>query len=471
MTIWWRRIGWNWNSIYTKLLMMYLWLILLGTSLMAGYVLWSFYAYFIHLRQTDLENWTAALSESVADALETEDLGQVHQLVQRYGAPNSITLRVFDRSGHLIASSNLNQDHTIQDWRGIPGVAAALNNQPAQGLTKGVLSTDDRLYIARPIVRHAQLLGVLRMSITLEQFQRQFARMVWAVVVAAALTILLCALISDRFARSFANPVERMRNFAIRVGSGNFGDTLTIHQSTELNQLAVELTRMSQRLASLDQERRAFLAKVSHELRTPTSNVQVTAEALRNGAMDEPDLRDRFLQTIDDEIKRLSRLIHDLLDLGRLEAGITPLEQQAIALRDLIQQAINAMESRTRAAGVTVVVKVPGLQLKGDTERLLQVFLNLLDNAIRHSSAGGQVLIEGRQHGRTAVIQIHDQGPGIRQADLSRIFEQFYTTDSSRQGSGLGLAIAKRIVEAHGGTITASSVLHQGATFTVQLPL
>ncbi|HBB35267.1 MAG TPA: two-component sensor histidine kinase [Cyanobacteria bacterium UBA8803] len=463
----------KWNSIHAKLFATYLMLTTLGTTLMAGYILWSFHAYFMRTRQTDLENWTVALSESVADALQEQDLQRVDLLVQRYGAPETVTLRVFDPKGRLLTTSSPEVDRQIADWYKIAGVREALQNQLAQGITKGVLSTDDRLYISRPIIRNGQLLGVLRMSITLKQFQRQFARVIWTIFGTLVLTIFLCALISDRFARSLSKPVETMRNFAIRVGSGHFDDKLAIRQSNELDRLALELNRMSERLASLDQERRAFLANVSHELRTPISNVQVTVEALRSGAAEEPELRDRFFQTVEDETKRMSQLIRDLLDLGRLEAGVTQLEQQNISLRSLIERAVRAMEPRMQTLGVSLAVDVADLQLQGDPERLLQALLNILDNAIKHSLPNSQVSISGRKDGKHALVKIQDKGPGISEKDLPRIFEQFYTTDPSRKGSGsgLGLAIAKRIVEAHGGSITASSTPGYGATFTICLLL
>jgi signal transduction histidine kinase len=421
----------------------------------------------------DLENWTAALSESAADALEAKNLQRVEVLVQRYGAPQNVTLRIFNQEGRLLATSDPRLDKQVTDWYKVPGVRQALQNRPGQGIAKGVLSTEDRLYIARPIVRNGQLLGVLRMSMTLDQLQRQFARVIWSVLGTLALTILICALISTRFARSLSKPIETMRNFAIRLGSGHFGDKLIIHENNELDQLAAELNRMSERLASLDQERRAFLANVSHELRTPISNVQVTVDALRSGAYEEPQLRDRFFQTIESEIKRLSRLIHDLLDLGRLEAGVTQLEQQNFSLQGLINRAVNAMEPRMQAIGVSARVNVVDLQLEGDPERLLQAILNVLDNAIKHSVTDSLVFISGYSEGKQAVVKIQDHGTGISEGDLPRIFEQFYTTDPSRKGSGngLGLAIAKRIVEAHQGSITANSVASQGATFTICLPL
>ncbi|RCJ15303.1 two-component sensor histidine kinase [Nostoc sp. ATCC 43529] len=461
------------NSIHIKLLATYLLLIVLGTSLMAGYILWSFHAYFMRSRLMDLENWTAGLSESVADALQENDLQRVEMLVQRYGAPQTVTLRIFDRQGRLLVTSDTLGDKQVKDWYKVPGVREALQNRPQQGMAKGVLSPEDRLYIARPIVRNGKLLGVLRMSITLDQFQRQFARVIWSVLGTLTVTIFLCALISTRFARSLSKPIETMQNFAIRLGAGHFGDKLIIHENNELDRLAAELNRMSERLASLDRERRAFLANVSHELRTPISNVQVTVDALRNGAHEEPELRDRFFQTIDNEIKRLSQLIHDLLDLGRLEAGVTQLEKQVFSLSGLISRAVNAMEPRMQAVGVSVQLNIVDLKLQGDPERLLQAILNVLDNAIKHSAPNSLVFISGYTKGKQAIVKIEDQGLGINENDLPRIFEQFYTTDPSRKGNsnGLGLAIAKRIVEAHQGSITASSIPNQGATFTICLPL
>jgi len=462
----------RWNSIYRKLLVTYLALTALGTSILAAYILWSFHAYFMKTRQAELYSWTTALSESVADALEENDLRRVELLVKRYGSPKAVTLRIFAADGRLLSTSAPEIDRQIADWSSVSGIREALQNNPTQGVTKGLLSNDDRLFAARPISRNGRLLGVLRMSITLEQFQRQFRIVIATVVGTLILTFLLCALISEWLARNIARPIQAMSNFAIHLGSGHLGEKLNIQQNDELGELATELNRMSERLASLDKERRAFLANVSHELRTPVSNVFVTLEALESGADEEPELRRRFMQTALDETKRLSLLIKDLLDLGRLEAGVTPLEQQPLNLRDLIARAVRAIESRMLAKGVGISIDVPGVKIQGDPERLLQAFLNILDNAIKHSVQDSQVFVSGRIEGVQIVLQIRDTGAGISEGDLPHIFEQFYTADRSRKGSGtgLGLAIARRIVEAHGGIITASSTMGKGATFTIRLP-
>jgi len=463
-----------WNSIYRKLLVTYLALTTLGTSILAGYILWSFYGYFMNTRQADLDAWTTALSESVADSLEDNEIERVELLVQRYGARQSVTLRVFTPEGRLLSTSDPKLDRQITDWSSVPGMREALQNKSAQGMAKGVLSNEDRLYAAKPIFRNGRLLGVLRMSITLKQFQRQFLRVILTVLGTLSLTLLVCAFISERLARNMAKPIQAMRNFAMEVGRGHLGEKLNIRQNDELGQLATELNRMSQRLASLDKERRAFLANVSHELRTPVSNVHVTLEALESGADEEPELRSRFIRTALDETTRLSGLIKDLLDLGRLEAGVVPLEQQPFSVRDLINRAVRAMETRMRSKGMGISIDVPDVQIQGDPERLLQAVLNLLDNAIKHSVPDSIVFVSGQMESAQVAVEIRDQGAGISESDLPHVFEQFYTADPSRQGSGtgLGLAIARRIVEAHGGSITASSTgTGKGATFTIRLPV
>ena len=205
---------------------------------MAGYLLWSFYGYFMKTRQTDLNNWTTALSENVADALEENNLERAKLIVQRYGAPEGITLRVFASDGRLLSTSAPEIDSQVSDWLKVPGIKEAFQNKSVQGVAKGVLTQDERLYAAQPIYRHGRFLGVLRMSITLEQFQRQFRTVIFTVIGTLLLTLLLCALISEWLARNMARPIQAMSNFAIAVGSGNLGKKLDIRQKDELGSIS-----------------------------------------------------------------------------------------------------------------------------------------------------------------------------------------------------------------------------------------
>jgi signal transduction histidine kinase len=421
----WFPIRIPWNSIYRKLLVTYLALTALGTSLLASYILWSFYGYFMKTRQADLDAWTTALSESVADSLEENELQRVELLVKRYGTPDFITLRVFTPDGRLLFTSAPDLDRQVPDWLNVPGMREALQNKPAKGVAKGVLSNEDRLYAAKPIFRNGRLLGVLRMSITLKQFQRQFLRVILTVLGTLMLTLTLCAVISERLARNMARPIQAMRNFAMQVGRGHLGEKLNIRQNDELGQLAIELNRMSQRLASLDKERRAFLANVSHELRTPVSNVHVTLEALESGADEEPELRSRFIRTALDETTRLSVLIKDLLDLGRLEAGVAPTRTAAL-------QPARPHPSYSTSGGVSNALQGYGhqrrrsdVQIQGRSRTALASFLNVLDNAIKHSVPDSMVFLSGKVESVQVAVQIRDQGPESVRAIYSHFLNSF----------------------------------------------
>jgi signal transduction histidine kinase len=264
-----------------------------------------------------------------------------------------------------------------------------------------------------------------------------------------------------------------MSRFAAQIGSGRLGETLKVESRDELGLLATELNRMSVQLASVDETRKVLLANVTHEFLTPVTNVQVTLEALQAGAAADPTLRDRFLENAFSEMERLKHLLEDLLDLGRLEAGISPLKTQAVSLRELLDHSLRAIESRLLVKNVAASVSGPDAVVLADPERMQQALLAILDNAIKHSQAQSAISLRIDPGAEWARVSICDQGPGIAPADLPRIFDAFFVGDESRTGAGagLGLAIARRIVEAHGGSIEAATPTGGGAEFTITLPL
>lgn len=234
----------------------------------------------------------------------------------------------------------------------------------------------------------------------------------------------------------------------------------------------------------LDKLRKDFVANVSHELRTPLSMLQGYSEALLDDIVSTPEERHDVAQVIHDESLRMGRLVQDLLDLARMEAGhlemhFGPVDVNALVMR--VHRKFSAL-SREKELSLTVDFQPDHVVLhKGDEDRLEQVLTNLLDNAIRHSTHGGAIevrVLDMTEAGITAIrIQVSDQGQGIPKEDLPYIFERFYKADKARTrgssgsgGTGLGLAIVKNIVEAHQGTITAESELGQGTTFSITIP-
>lgn len=228
------------------------------------------------------------------------------------------------------------------------------------------------------------------------------------------------------------------------------------------------------RVLALESIRRDFVSNVSHELRTPLSSIKLMAETILAEPGDE-EAAGIFLPKILHEINRMVALVQDLLELARTEAGELHLRRAVLDIRALVNGIFGEFDQRARAQGV-VLHSDPGdpLLVDGDRDRLVQIFVNLLENAIRHTARGGSVSVSARREGNMALVSIVDTGVGIPFNDLGHVFERFYVVDRSRArevgGTGLGLSIVKQLSEAHGGYVSVESVLGHGATFTCAIP-
>jgi signal transduction histidine kinase len=219
------------------------------------------------------------------------------------------------------------------------------------------------------------------------------------------------------------------------------------------------------------------LASVSHELRTPITSIQALSETILDGLAPKPEQQQRYLTTIVQESKRLSRLISDLLDLSQLEADELSITGEQFNLTTWLQAEIDKIQPLLARKQLTFHVDIPQNlpAVWGDTDRLAQVFINLISNAIRHSPEQSVISITLYTAKQYVAIAIADQGTGISPIDLPYIWDRFYRGDQSRArnygGTGLGLAITKKLVHAMNGDITVHSILGSGATFTFTLPI
>ena len=240
----------------------------------------------------------------------------------------------------------------------------------------------------------------------------------------------------------------------------------------ELLLVVQELTNVRR----LETVRRDFVANVSHELRTPIASLGAMVDALESGALDDPAAARDFVARIRGELDRFALLVEDLLQLSRVESGREPLALQATSPSELLDSAADRVRTLTERAGVRLIVE-PARDLPlvtADPDRVAQVFANLLHNATRHTSPGGEIRMTAASNGKLVAFGVRDTGDGIAASDLDRIFERFYKGDRSRAsgGTGLGLSIAKHIVEAHGGSIVArSDGPGRGASFVFTLPI
>ncbi|MBI3415367.1 MAG: PAS domain S-box protein [Verrucomicrobia bacterium] len=256
---------------------------------------------------------------------------------------------------------------------------------------------------------------------------------------------------------------------------------LEVNAATVLNQTgerqgAIFVFHDLTRIKQLENTRQEFVANVSHELRTPLSLIKGFVETLLDGAKNDPEVATRFLQTIEKHTDRLTYLIEDLLTISRLESGQIVLNLQSVDLRAAAGQVIADLSSRAKAKSVTLENHVPaGLSARADSDRLQQVFFNLIDNAIKYGREGGRVEVMGAAFADWQVeLRVTDDGAGIPPEAQERVFERFYRVDRARSrdtgGTGLGLAIVKHIVQSHHGEVSVTSVPGEGTSFLFRLP-
>jgi signal transduction histidine kinase len=268
-------------------------------------------------------------------------------------------------------------------------------------------------------------------------------------------SVVLALLVTQLLARGMTSPLREMTVAARQMATGDYSRRVTATSNDEVGQLARAFNTMAADLEAADQQRRELVANVSHELRTPVSALRAVLENLVDG-VGEPD--QATLQTALEQTERLTRLVSDLLDLSRVDAGIVPLEPRALPLRPFLDEAVAAARLNARPVDYVVSVEPAGLSVTGDQARLHQLVANLLDNAGRHSPTGGVVTVVAHAaDGGGVVVEVTDEGPGIAPDARAHVFERFTTGagggPDDTGGTGLGLAIARWVTQLHGGSI------------------
>jgi len=319
------------------------------------------------------------------------------------------------------------------------------------------------------------LLAAKTETTTLAFFRQTFLR---PLLRAGIIAFLLAALFAYLITRSVTKPLLSLADASRALAQGDYRQQVPLSGPEELQQVAKSFNAMAADVAASQQAQRDIVANVSHDLKTPLTSIRGWSQALEEGAASSPEERRRAAEVINAEAGRMEQLVEQLLDLARLDSGQMKFKVETI---DLVQVLHRVRESYLHSAqdnDIQIVLNAnPVPSLKGDYDRLSQVFSNLVENALQHTQAGGLIQVSLFPYGSEMVeIIIQDNGPGIPPDELDRVFERFYQVDKARssnqgrRGSGLGLAIVKELVTAHRGRIAVHSQPGKGTTFTIHLP-
>ncbi len=377
-------------------------------------------------------------------------------------------------------------DHVQYDE--FPPEAEEVIQQALQGET--VISRDFTPLLATPSVtvgtplyaEDGSLRGILLLHRTLTALRdaQQQALLIFVLCLAAALTA--AALISFLLARRFLRPLRRMENFAEDLAAGNYGSRSGITQDDEIGSLAKSLDTLSLRLeetsrqkARLDKMRQDFLSNISHELRTPITVLRGTLELLSSGMVKDEEKRQGCLEQMTRNVLGMQRLVQDLFELARLQNTDFAVEKSELNLMDALEDALQAARQMASKKEIEISLSpaTPLLMFCGDYGRLRQMFLTVLDNAVKFSPVKGRITVQVRMERKAWAISIRDGGEGIPSEDLPHIFDRFHSRrrTENREGTGLGLPIAREIARRHDIEILCESTEGEGTVFTFSASL
>ncbi len=406
---------------------------------------------------------------------------------------NILELARFDQEGQIgfVAPISFDPQVEFQVWSVDGSLMDAANTTSFdQPLDEMMMGTDEarfseiederghyRVWTVPVNVNNAQV-GTVQAGVKLSGTDAVLGDLFRYIIGVGGIVMVLAGLVSWVTVQRTLMPLTMVTATALKITNA---DNLSMripqstHRNDEITQLIEAFNLTLSRLEEVFVTQRRFLADVGHELRTPLTVLKGNIDLLRR--LDE-DVDPEILGIMDDEINRLNRLINDILLLARAESGKLPLDMQQVALDTVVLEVMQQAMILAEGKKDIVLNEFDQVMVMGDRDRLLQVFLNLMSNAVKYTPIGGKVEISLVKENGKAKVVVKDNGPGISPDDLPHIFERFYRADQSRnrvksdaKGFGLGLSIAYWIVRNHDGVIEASSVLDQGTTFTVWLNL
>ncbi len=338
-------------------------------------------------------------------------------------------------------------------------------------------------YVAVRVGGDGDVVGVVRFAMPLSEVQLQMQAIYRAVLFGAAVALVIALTISYFVSKSMTSPIREMKEIAQRLAGGDFSMKVRIKNKDELGELAKSLNTMAGELQAkmdnlerMNRVRTDFVANVSHELKTPLTLIKGYIETLEDKAINDTEKAGKFISIIKDHTNRLSNIIDDLLSLSELELSRNSIEKSEFDLKGLMDDIALGFGHALASKQHKLIIEPQGqnFKIRADRDKIEQVFVNLIDNAIKYTEDGGRIKVCLVQQNGEVVVTVEDNGIGIQEEHLDRVFERFYRVDRARSrqlgGTGLGLGIAKHIVLAHKGEIRIESDTGKGTKVFVTLP-
>ena len=394
------------------------------------------------------------------------------QAVDTYEDKDRIELQFIGSTGRIqMSTSGL----TAGISPGTSDITSAIANQeirPYQG--RDPETGEKILSVSAPLLFNGRVAGVMRLVTSLKLVDRQIILVIFIILVAGVICMALVLISSLLFINNVVEPVAVVTEAAKRISAGSYGFQIENKYTDELGELVDNINDMSLKIGRNEKMKSEFISSVSHELRTPLTAINGWGETILEDPNDDPAQMRRGIRIILNEARRLSTMVEELLEFSKMEDGRFTLHMEQVDLQAEFEDAIFTYRELFRQEGIELTYESGDEDLPpipGDSERLKQVFCNVLDNAAKHGGAGKRIDTSISREGEFEVVRVRDYGPGIPEAELPFIKQKFYKGSSKARGSGIGLAVCDEIVGLHNGIFAIGNADGGGAEVTICLPV
>ena len=418
-------------------------------------------------RVDELLNW---LSASSGGYMTSEFTAITRDYIENYFQDkDKMEIMALSRTGQiLITSTGFEPDQQ----QAMPDYDMALQSEDSTGNWIGSLNTGEKVMAITRAVRdeNGTLVGSIRYMVSLERADQQTFLVIIILVLAGAFIMLLLTFTGIYFIRSILVPVKQISASAKQIAQGDFDVRIEKGKDDELGQLCDAVNDMAGELGAAERMKNDFISSVSHELRTPLTAIKGWAETLRVGA--DPVTAEKGMTVIIRESERLSGLVEELLDFSRLQSGRMRLSAARLDILAELDEAVYLFTDRARTEhkDLTYEENTSLSPVYGDRDRLRQVFVNIIDNALKYTESGGSITVSSREEEGFVQVIVSDTGCGIPPEHLPNVKKKFYKANQLVRGSGIGLAVADEIAAMHGGSLQIESQVGVGTVVTVSLP-
>ena len=471
------------KSLYLKLAFIIVLVIVLVMTVVCAFLLRGVEDFFLE-QFYDQMQITFRNSEFVSGLQSAVDDGSARQMREIMGAYSGVlgidtetrNYYILDgRTGEVLISSDVGEYNLATT----PNLLAAFNGKTGSG---GSISSG-YMDIAVPMTGDSGSY-IVYIKDSGQVSQKLSGQLFMIIIEALAFGFVIAVVISFVLSKAMLKPITGMTKAAKEMAKGDFSRKIEVQSKDEIgvmadtfNNMANQLETTLQGIRRSEELRREFVANVSHELRTPITSIRSYAETLADGDDMPGTMRENFLQVIVNESDRMTKIVQDLLELSKMDAGGVEFTMEEFSVKKAVENVCNTVALQAKDRGHTMTLDIPeDLPLiYGDRARLEQVFMNIITNAIKYTPDGGTIEVKGHLEEKNVKISVKDNGIGIPEEDMSRVFDRFYRVDKARSresgGTGLGLSIASEIVERHGGKIELNSIGGVGTEVTVILPV